>query len=278
MVTVFLGLFRQTVYRLALYQVLAALEVGMVLVAQINLLNNSSETFCVAMAFLFTQAMWAKLLLTVWVTFHLVSFAVFHMNYKRLEKFYLVSTLLLSCLIASVPLTTHSYGLSGSWCWIQVHENNCETGVKNIIGIIEQFALWFGPSTIILLITALAMIVMLVVLAMRSRPHSKSDSSVTGQLQNWKALKQLLPLAAYPILFCLFNIVPLVDNVYDAVNSSANDSDLESISALCNAGLGFSTGLALVAHIILAQLLAKKRKYVPKSAEEYSGYGAVQHF
>lgn len=82
MVTVFLGLFRQTVYRLALYQVLAALEIGMVLVAQINLLNNSSETFCVAMAFLFTQAMWAKLLLTVWVTFHLVSFAVFHMNYE----------------------------------------------------------------------------------------------------------------------------------------------------------------------------------------------------
>ena len=275
MVTVFLGLFRQTVYRLALYQVLAALEIGMVLVAQINLLNNHSEIFCTALAFLFTQAVWTKLILTVWVTFHLVSFAVFHKNFKKLEIFYLVTTLLLSCVIAGVPFTTKSYGLSGSWCWIEGREDNCEAGQKDIKGIIEQFAIWFGPSTVILLGTALAMILMLLVLAKRSRPRSKSeDDAITGRHLNWKALKQLLPLAAYPILFCLFNIVPLVDNVYDALHSSANDEDLESVSALCNAGLGFSTGLALIAHIILAKHLAKNRRHVSTSSAR--GYGAIQ--
>lgn len=273
MVTLFLGLFRQTVYRLALYQVLAAMEVGIVLVAQINLLNNDDKSFCIAMAFLFTQAMLAKLILTIWVTFHLVAFAVFHKNLKKLEIFYLVTTLLFSCLVASIPFATKSYGLSGSWCWIEDSENNCEKGKKDTTGIIEQFALWFGPSTAILLTTGIAMIVMLVVLAKRSRPRpGKNTITVTGHYQNRKALKQLLPLAVYPILFCLFNVFPLVDYLYDALHETANDSILESVSALCNAGLGFTTGMALIVHILVSKLLARNRKYVSESG----GYGTMQ--
>ena len=277
LVTVFLGLFRQTVYRLALYQVLAAIEVGMVLIAQIHLLNDPDGSFCIAMAFLFTQAMWAKLILTIWVTFHLVAFAVFHKNFKKLEIFYLITTLLFSCLVASLPFTTQSYGLSGSWCWIEDTEDNCEKGTKDTRGIIEQFALWFGPSTAILLTTVLAMIVMLVVLAKRSRPRSEKNTTitVTGHYQNRKALKQLLPLAAYPILFCLFNMFPLADYLYDALHTSANESILESVSAVCNAGLGFSTGMALILHIIMSKFLARNRKYVSESGNY--GYGAIQH-
>lgn len=278
MLTVFLGLFRQTVYRLALYQVLAALELGMVLVAQIILLKNhdsNDQTFCDVMAFLITQAMWTKLFLTIWVTFHLVAFAVFHKNYKNLEIFYLVSTLIVSCLAAGVPFATHSYGLSGSWCWIEDNVDNCAKERKDIKGIIEQFAIWFGPSTVILLITGVAMIVMLVVLAKRSRLRSENANYVRGHNQIRRALKQLLPLAAYPILFCFFNVLPLVDYAYDALNPSANESFLESASALCTAGLGISTGVALIIHIIITKVSARNNKYTPESAGH--GYGAIQH-
>lgn len=70
-----LDLYRKTVYRLALYQVLAALEVAAVLVAQIQFLNyDSGSSFdrlmCVTTAYFFLQSQWTKLLLVVCVTIH----------------------------------------------------------------------------------------------------------------------------------------------------------------------------------------------------------------
>ena len=213
-------LYRRSVYRLALYQNLAALELAIVLIVQIQFLNYDARhhTLCIATAYFFVQSQWTKLFLVMWVTIHLFCFAVFHKNLQKFEPLYVLSSLLLPSAIAAVPLATHSYGLAGSWCWIRVSKYDC-TATTNAAGLIEQFALWFAPSMIILLVTSAAMIVMLFVLIARSCPRSENNSTViTGKYQNRKALKQLLPLAAYPLIFCIFNILPFINRVYEAMD------------------------------------------------------------
>eukprot|EP00731_Ephydatia_muelleri_P004967 Em0002g1143a len=112
---------KKTVYRLALYQVLAALEVAAVLVAQIQFLNYDSGSS-------FDRLM----------------------NLKRFELLYLLSSLLLPFIIAAIPLTTKTYGLAGSWCWIQNWNNDCPAA-DGRTGLIQQFVLWTVPSSLILL-------------------------------------------------------------------------------------------------------------------------------
>ena len=135
-------LYQQTVYRLALYQVLAALMLGTVLVVEVIFVNyqNAPETYhraCVAVAFLLLYSMWVKVVSTVWVTVHVFCYAVRYKNLKKLEGIYVATSLLIPVLIAIVPLTTHTYGLAGSWCWIQNWKNNCPTETLTL-GIIEQ--------------------------------------------------------------------------------------------------------------------------------------------
>ena len=49
-----------------------------------------------------------------------------------------------------IPFTTHSYGPSGSWCWIRSFENDCS---EHNAGLWEQIWLWGIPLGLVILIT-----------------------------------------------------------------------------------------------------------------------------
>lgn len=265
----YLDLYRKTVYRLALYQVLAALEAAAVLVAQIQFKNydSSDRRMCVATAYFLLQSQWTKLLLVVCITIHLFCYAVFHKNLKRFELLYLLSSVLLPFLIAAIPLTTDTYGLAGSWCWIQDGNDDCSTPYGHTV--IQQFVLWTVPSIIILLMTSVAMVAMVIIVAKRSCPDRSSESiSITGRYQNRKALKQLLPLAAYPILFCVFIVLPFSNIVFEAKDIDNMERVFEVGAALSNAGWGLTTALVLVAHIAVVKC-SRQNKIKAESAIEY---------
>ena len=152
----------------------------------------------------------------MWVTFHLFCFAVLHKNLMKLEVLYMyvVTSLLVPAVIACVPLITNTYGRSpdGAYCYIYV---------KNDVAFIERFALWDGPAMIILLAASTAMIVMVIKLTGRVCLRSKYEAITDGD-QFWKALKQLLPLAAFPILFLIFEIPVFIFHVYATTSSTPN--------------------------------------------------------
>ena len=257
-----LKLHKKTVYRLALYQILASLELSIVLVLQVQFLNSeatfpANKTMCIATAFFFLQSQWTKLILAVWVTIHLFCFAVFHKNLQKFELLYVLSSLLLSFAIATVPLATGTYGLAGSWCWIQEWMGNCPT-YKLHLGFVLQLALWYVPSIIILFMTSAAMVVMVLVVATRSCPRRLERHSITGEHHNRKALKQLLPLAAYPIMFCIFNVVPFVNRVRGLTNDTK--PALETAAALSIACWGLSTAIALLIHTMTLRCLASGQR------------------
>ena len=106
-----LHLYTKVVYRLALYQVLAALAFATVQTLQVVFVNYDVHV-CVAMGWLTLCTLWTKLVSTCWATFHLFCFAVLHKNLKKLEVLYVVTSLLVPAGVASVPLISDTYGRS----------------------------------------------------------------------------------------------------------------------------------------------------------------------
>ena len=259
-------LHRKTVYRLALYQVFTALAMAAIHVSQAAIIKYREELdLCKAFAYLSLFVEWMKLLLSAWVTLHLFCFAVFYRNLRRCELVYLVTSLVVPAVIASVPFTTHSYGLAGSWCWIQsrqVDVSNTSTGT------IEQFVLWYGPSMFLLFTCSIAMTLMMCVLQRRlCRRRLDAGGRLCYKDEHWKAFKQLLPLAAYPIVYFIFNILPFIYRVYRAIVShhrSAVHDTLEILSAITTSAWCLAAGLTLIVHILMTQLsiFGRKRKYV----------------
>ena len=257
-------LYNKPTYRLTLYQILAGQALAAAFLGQIFLIKHNEfsaegegdyDNACVAFAFLLLYTEWVKLALTVWLTIHIFSLAVIFKNLKRFEPLYVATSLLVPAAIAAVPFTTKTYGLAGSWCWIEDWRNDCDSKIL-VVGAIEQFALWYGPSMVLLVLSATAMFVMVVVVVCRLHVHR---TALEGDA-NWKALKQLLPLAIYPILFLFFIIVPFINRLYGTFHSVSDKEkyDLSVVHAVSAACWNLATGLVFIVHVAVAGMCSKR--------------------
>ena len=252
-------LYRHFAYRLALYQVLAALAFGVVCSIEASFVNfnNDPVTYsraCKAIASVFFCLEWVKLMFTNCVTFHLFCFAVLNKNFKRLELLYVLSSLLVSVALASIPFATQSYGRSGAWCWIQDWKNNCPSEIFEA-GNVETFALWYGPAFCLLLFDSIAMVVMGIVLTCRA--HQTAESSDHLQIlpsnkAHKNALNQMLPLMAYPVIFFVFIVGMFSYRLYNASPRPPNYLLLKA-TAVLSPGVGLAAGFVLLMHITVAK-------------------------
>eukprot|EP00731_Ephydatia_muelleri_P013146 Em0007g456a len=252
-----LKLYKKIVYRLALYQVLSALAMASVGAAMGVVFINYDESptiygrVCTAIGFLEVYTEWTKLLFTMWVTFHLFCFAVLHKNLKKLEVLYVVTSLLVPALIAIVPLVTHSYGLNsdGDVCYIYANTS---------VAFIERLALWDGPAMLILIAASTAMVVMVTKLTIQVCRRSKYEPITDGD-QFTKALKQVLPLAAYPILFFIFEIPVFIFHVYTTQHSTPNEK-MYIAYVVCFALWSASSGATVIIHMSVVRICGRRRK------------------
>ena len=122
---------------------------------------------CIAAGVSIEYSGWVILLLTCWITLHLLILAVFkhnfaHLTYERggvLICFIVPAAL---SVVPFIPFKGHSmYGLAGAWCWIKLTDKHCKEYVE---GIIEQFTLWYGPVMLFIVLNFIVMLVVMVVL------------------------------------------------------------------------------------------------------------------
>ena len=252
-----LKLYKKVVYRLALYQVLSGLALSVVdLFGLLDFFDYyvdpvSYGKFCVAIGFFDVYSRWMKLLFTMWVTFHLFCFAVLNKNLKKLEVLYVVTSLLVPAVIASVPLATQAYGSAGV-CYILGPAND-----SGHVGFIEQVALWSAPAMIMLLAASVAMVFVAIKLACKVC-LIKSYEPITDGDQFTKALKQLLPLVAFPVLFFMLMIPVLTNDIYDAINP--DNTTLDAVALVCIPLWSVASGVVLIVHISLARYFSKKKR------------------
>ena len=250
-----LKLHRKVVYRLALYQVLASLALAMVGALQAIFVNYSKNPYiydpiCTVMGYLNLFTEWMKLLFTMWVTLHLFCFVVLQKNLKKLEVLYIVSSILGPALIAVVPLITKTYGL----------DTVCYVNLQPSIGYIEKVALWDGPAIFILLGASAAMMAMVIILTRRACRRLMYEPIIQGG-QYRKALQQLLPLAAFPFLFFIFELPVLAFHIQTYMHLDRSYSTTMEIIDLVFFSLwSMTSGGTLLLHISVVGYLKTRRR------------------
>lgn len=252
-----LKLLQKVVYRLALYQVLCAMAYGVTFVAQMSAFiaygHPITGPMCTAVGYAVLYMEWVKLLLTVWSLFHLFCFSVLYRDMKKCEKTYILTTLGVPMLVAIVPLATGSYGQSGAWCWIKNAResvDNC-TAEVDVTGVVEQFALWYAPAFVALLMESVLVSVILLKLFVRFSPSNKrvrETKFLIAEEHYKKALAQMLPLMMYPVIFCALVVPPLIYRVYGA-SGLAPKASLLTVVLFCFSGWSLVAAIALMVHI-----------------------------
>ena len=259
-------LYKNFTYRLAMYQILSSLCLSAVEVSYLTLLNYDDQIFyyqiaCKANSFLIEYFLWIKLLYTLCLVFHLFCLAVCLKNFRKLEIGYVLFSILFPLLYSWIPFIHNSYGVSGVWCWIRDWKDDCATQ-KYLEGIIEQFALWYGPLFISLTLSVVAVFIILIVLARRvyAQKNQESECLIENheRNQNKKALKELLPLLAYPVIFYVLSLFPLIDRIHSAISPNVSFG-WALANALGESLWGFFSSWALIIHILVMGKLKKKK-------------------
>ena len=260
-----LRLYKYFTYRLAMYQILSSLCLHALEASYLTLLNYDDDIYqqvaCKTTAFLDLNFIWIELLFTICLIFHLFCLAVCLKNFQKLEIVYVLFSILFPLLFSWIPFIHNSYGVAGAWCWIRDWKDDCATQ-KYIEGIIEQFVLWFVPLFFFLTISVVAAFIMLVIFAKRSYAHRNQENEFLlenhDRNRNKKAMKELLPLLAYPVIFYVLSLFPLIDRVYSAISSTAS-FELVLVHAITESLSGFFSSWALIIHILVMRQLNKKQ-------------------
>ena len=253
-----LKLHKTLVYRLALYQVLSALAFATVEAFQIIFISYDISTVvygqtCNTIGWLSFYTRWAKLLFTMWVTFHLFCFALLQKNLKKLEVLYVVTSLLVPAPIASVPLVTRTYGVSSfhSYCYIYSHNGN-----PHLLDLTERLVLWDVPAMVILMISSAAMVIIIITIAKRLCQKMEYEPITKGDTF-WKALKELLPLAAFPIFFFIFQVPGLM---YDLFSGKVEREAALGTPVMCTSLWSLSSGVTLIIHLLVMACIHRGRR------------------
>ena len=195
-------LHKTLVYRLAMYQVLSAIEFSIIwIITSILLLTPININFEIsygaivdlelaygAIVALLMGSSFIKLMFTVWISIHLFALAVFHKNLQRLERLYVVSSLLVPLVVTIVLLC--------------INLTACST---NGNGFNEESV--YIVIFAVLVLISLLMVVMGTILCHRACRRRNAILSEYDK-QHKKALWELLPLLLSPIMYrpCCINI------------------------------------------------------------------------
>ena len=252
-------LHKTLVYRLAMYQVLSAMEFSIIwIIAAVNQIyplmpvnHKVSVTPAIVLDSLLMGSSFIKLMFTVWISMHLFALAVFHKNLQRLELLYVVSSLLIPLAVTIVLLGINLTDCRGYRTYLR----------EEIIFIIIFAAL---------VLVSLVMVVMGTILCHRACRRRNAILSEYDK-QHKKALREMLPLFLYPIFFLLFAMPLFGFAVYDDIvttdfsityyNATIAQYELwaSSLFGLFAPFWSFTTSLLLISHLCVVRCIKNKK-------------------
>ena len=242
-----LKLHKTLVYRLALYQVLSALEFSILWIASatlqfwlLQIFGSCSEGVIltgIVFGALLLGSMLIKLMFTVWIVIHLFALAVFHKNLQKLEPLYVASSLLIPLIVTAVLLAV---GL------VTEPHHLISSSIQDIM-----YTITFAVLTLMSLPLLVVMLTVLCYRACRRRSFVVSEYDK----QHKKALCEMLPLILYPILFLLLTIPIFGFSVRDLIYSGLSAS---FVFTICAPIWSLSTSLFFIIHLCVVRRLRKQ--------------------
>ena len=233
------------------------------LISKLGKFDSFQDAMCKMTAVMKTYFVWINLLFTVFLTLHFFFYAVFLKDIRRYEVFYIFFSVISPLLFVWVPFTTETYGKVGAFCWI-INQKDDGSNHKN--GVIEQYTLLYGPCYLFL--TVCIILAVIVVLALTCKgcggPKDKDDREplVDQKQKHKKAVIELLPLLAYPVIFFCFNLFVIGRRIHDIKGSNPN-FQLALAHAFIMTSWGILSSAALLTHIIAMRCIKKSRRHEP---------------
>ena len=245
--------------RLLLYLIVAAMVQSLAIIFQTTTIDYRESDpmkryLCTMAGFLIQYFSWVVMLFATVATAHIMIMAVIKYmkrNFRReTEYFYVLLSIILPLTFSWIPFIHDSYGLSGAWCWIQKYDENCKMDSE---GYIEQYALWFLPQWLMLLVNLIFIVGFFIVLC-KARVKGMPPSAQTYLLQ------QTVPLLAISILIQLSNFVGLA--VHSAHHATLyTNKVLWMVNAISTSIWGFIIGVVfLVYQCVIIQSTIRHRK------------------
>ena len=190
------------VLRWAVYQVLASFALAVADACQLYLHYQHSNygLLCTIFRCVVLYLRWVNLCLVISVSFHLFSYAVRENSLSKHEIVFIVISLFPVPIIPTVVLFSK---YSGEFC------GYFQNDTQNIAILKDEFYFWIAPSTFFVLAVSVAMI--LVMRRMRNLAneiHSRPNTNIF-----WNGLKEHIPLASFPIIFIVFQIIVFISNI-----------------------------------------------------------------
>ena len=105
--------------------------------------------------------------------------------------------------------------MAGAWCWIKATDDECHE-IK--AGVIEQFALWYGPLMLCVFFFFLVTGIIIFALFMK-RKKAATEQHMQDQFS--RSLKEMRPLLFYPIIFGAIYSLGFANRVYYAATRKA---------------------------------------------------------
>ena len=213
--------------RLILYLAIAASMVSVTTIIERvdydNQIGPFYSNFCVFSGFFGQVSSWMLLNAIVSIMIFL-SLKIF--SSKKPENFEVLLLLLIfiSPLAFNwIPFIQSAYGKAGAWCWIrtQKHPQDKDACGPFMFGQILQLALWYVPLYAIIFVSIVVyVIILLKVYRAKKRWREKFDFEAERTREQMK--KEVYLLIAYPLIFFIFNIIPLINRIDSLTNSEPN--------------------------------------------------------
>ena len=260
----FYGAHRVFSLRLVLYSLTAALILSGIRVVQI--VERVLDELCVPLAFLEEYVLWVKIAFTCWITFYLFILTVCSCNPSQncQEMVYVSVSVLLPLPFACVPFATNSYGLAGAWCWIMATDDDCNALVA---GVVEQFALTFVPLLVITAFDIPAIVVIVCILCKRAWSYDREHRNPLLPKQNHRAaLKEVLPLIAYPIIFHALSFIAIANRTERAITGQS-PFGLVYVQSMIEPMWGLLASITMLIHLCVLGKHKRENVHAPSFTE-----------
>ena len=261
--------YQRTSHRLVLWLMISTLLLSAVIAFELLIAKfengHDIEQMCKVIGLFLEYAIWMKLMLTFWINFHLFLLTVLWRSYWWLEFVYILTSLAIPASFFWVPLLHNAYGLAGGWCWIRAMDDQC---TKLKAGLVEQFALWYGPMMLFTVVNVAMMVVMASVLCKRACcGGSKEDKDpLLPKPRHNIALKETLPLIAYPVTFHILCCFGFADRIEMAITNSPLYG-LWLLHAIAVSSPGVFASLFVAVHMCILRKHVRENAYANSDTE-----------
>ena len=260
-----LKLHKLLVYRLALYQVISAklclIALALLIFGPLSEDGNVEIAVCASIVSL-------KLVLTVWITFHLFILSVWHKNLKKLELLYVGSSIIVTAIIFIVTLELEKKEENEIDAFYSNGSANSHSNATFVNYLQHEFIALISVASFLLLISFLFVVVMVVTLCCRA--IKRIGIASVNQKQHKKVLYEMMPLLAYPIMYLILITPIIVLMVMTFFGVNVNRDDIEFYEDFFTFGIygspvavllwSITCSCALIIHVSIV-LCNKKRKH-----------------